>query len=162
MPATMAMVVIMMGRARLLQASMIASVRDRPCSRRAITMYSTSRMEFLVTMPISVSRPIREGNDSSMIQHPQHDYGATCGRRQRRQDGDRLQHVVEQQHQQRVDAEYADDHGEDEAAEDPAQDLGITRLHRPHTGRQVLHGWQFVHDIRGIAQRNGAAVRRDA
>ncbi len=76
MPATIAMVVLMMGRARLLQASMMASWRDRPCSRRAITMYSTSRMEFLVTMPISVSRPISAGGDSSDLRDPQRQDGA--------------------------------------------------------------------------------------
>ncbi len=60
MPAPIAMVVITIGRARLEQASISASVRDRP-SCIALTAYSTSRIEFLVTMPISISMPISEG-----------------------------------------------------------------------------------------------------
>ena len=65
MPAPMAMVVIRIGRARLEQASTSASKRGSLCSRLAITAYSTSRMEFLVTMPISISKPISAGIDNS-------------------------------------------------------------------------------------------------
>jgi hypothetical protein len=57
----MARVVMMMGRARLWQASSRASLRLMPCSRRATMAYSTSRIEFLVAMPISMIRPISEG-----------------------------------------------------------------------------------------------------
>ena len=60
MPAPIAIVVITIGRARLWHASTSASKRDSPL-RRATIAYSTSRIEFLVTMPISISRPISDG-----------------------------------------------------------------------------------------------------
>ena len=66
MPAPIATVVMTIGRARLLQASISASQRDRPRSRRATIAYSTSRMEFLVAMPISMMRPIIDGIDSAV------------------------------------------------------------------------------------------------
>ncbi len=53
---------MMIGRARFEHASMRASVRDRPRSFRAITAYSTSRIEFLVTIPISIRMPMSEGS----------------------------------------------------------------------------------------------------
>ena len=65
MPAPMATVVMMMGRARLWQASISACQRSMPCSRRAMMAYSTSRIEFLVTMPISMISPISAGMDMS-------------------------------------------------------------------------------------------------
>ena len=43
------------------QASISASQRFMPWSRRATMAYSTSKMEFLVAMPMSMIRPIREG-----------------------------------------------------------------------------------------------------
>ena len=52
---------MMIGRARLWQASISASQRDMPCSRRAMIAYSTSRIEFLVAMPISMISPMSEG-----------------------------------------------------------------------------------------------------
>ena len=61
MPAPMASVVMMMGRALLWQASSSASSRAMPSSRRAVIAYSTSRMEFLVAMPMSITRPMSEG-----------------------------------------------------------------------------------------------------
>ena len=62
----MASVVMTMGRARLWQASSNASSRVRPCSRCATMAYSTSRMEFLVAMPISMIMPIMAGMDRSV------------------------------------------------------------------------------------------------
>ena len=66
MPAPMAMVVMTIGRARLWQASSSASQRVMPWSRRAMIAYSTSRIEFLVAMPISMIRPIIDGIDSAV------------------------------------------------------------------------------------------------
>ena len=60
MPAVIAIVVMMIGRARLWQASSSASVRAFP-PRRAVIAYSTSRIEFLVTIPISISKPMSDG-----------------------------------------------------------------------------------------------------
>ena len=71
MPAPMASVVMMMGRARLWQASIRASNRFMGATtgwpllpslpRRATMAYSTSKIEFLVAMPISMMSPISEG-----------------------------------------------------------------------------------------------------
>ena len=66
MPAPIAIVVMTIGRARLWQASSSASVRDMPQSRRAMIAYSTSRIEFLVAIPISMIRPIIDGIDSAV------------------------------------------------------------------------------------------------
>ena len=66
MPAVMAMVVMMMGRARLWQASNMASRRDMCRSRLATMAYSTSKIEFLVAMPMSITSPIIEGIDSAL------------------------------------------------------------------------------------------------
>ena len=51
----------MIGRARLWQASISASVRLMPWSRRATIAYSTRRMEYLVATPISMISPISDG-----------------------------------------------------------------------------------------------------
>jgi hypothetical protein len=61
MPAPIAIVVITMGGARLWQALISASKRPRPRSRRARIAYSTSRIEFFVTMPINISTPMTTG-----------------------------------------------------------------------------------------------------
>ena len=90
MPAPIAMVVMMMGRARLWQASSSASKRLMPCSRRATMAYSTSRMEFLVAIPISMIRPISEGIEKLVCAIRQRHEGATHRQRQRAQDGERL------------------------------------------------------------------------
>ena len=60
MPPTIAIVVMMIGRARLRPASTMASARGTP---RAISSMakSTSMMAFLVTMPISIRMPITTG-----------------------------------------------------------------------------------------------------
>ena len=60
MPAPMAMVVMIIGRARLWQASISASYRFMP-SRRATMAYSTSRMEFFVATPIIMMSPMSDG-----------------------------------------------------------------------------------------------------
>ena len=62
MPAPMATVVTMMGWARFSQASTSACVRSMP-PRRATSAYSTSRIEFLVTMPMSIRMPMVAGSD---------------------------------------------------------------------------------------------------
>lgn len=60
MPAPIAIVVMTIGRARLWQASTSASKRAMPC-RRDMIAYSTRRMEFLDTTPISNISPIIAG-----------------------------------------------------------------------------------------------------
>ena len=60
MPATMASVVMTMGRARLAPASRIASRAGTP-RRTASTAKSTSMMAFFVTIPISIRKPMTTG-----------------------------------------------------------------------------------------------------
>ena len=67
MPAPMAMVVMMMGRARLWQASIKASHLPMPMSRWATMAYSTNKMEFLVAMPISMINPIKDGMEKLLL-----------------------------------------------------------------------------------------------
>ena len=57
MPKTMAMVVMMIGRMRIRPACSTASTMPAP-ALRAWLAKSTSRMAFLVTRPISITRPI--------------------------------------------------------------------------------------------------------
>ena len=66
MPADMAIEVMTIGRARFWPASIIASTRSRPV-RISSTAKSTSRMAFLVTMPISIRMPISTGIDSALL-----------------------------------------------------------------------------------------------
>ena len=102
MPATIAIVVITIGRARFMPASIIASSRVMP-SWIASMANSTSMMAFLVTMPISISMPIHTGVVSCLpVSSNAHDRAADR-ERQREQDGDRLQEGAEQQHQHGID-----------------------------------------------------------
>jgi hypothetical protein len=57
MPATMASVVMTMGRARLRPASITASMRSTPLATSS-TAKSTSMIAFLVTRPMSISSPM--------------------------------------------------------------------------------------------------------
>ena len=65
MPAPIAIVVMTIGRLRLWQASTSASKRPMPW-RRATIAYSTSRIEFFVTTPISMISPIIDGIDIAL------------------------------------------------------------------------------------------------
>ena len=65
MPATIATVVMMMGRARLCPASISASVRSFPARISSIAK-STSRIEFLPTIPISIKNPITTGIENGL------------------------------------------------------------------------------------------------
>ena len=60
MAKTRAPVVIRMGRSRKRPASAKASLRPYPCSRRSSLVKSTSRMAFLVTIPVSRMIPNRD------------------------------------------------------------------------------------------------------
>ena len=66
MPAPLASVVITMGRARLWQASIRASPR-KPVVALGHDGVPTSRMEFLVAMPISMIMPIIDGMDKGRV-----------------------------------------------------------------------------------------------
>ncbi|MCY1303318.1 hypothetical protein D9M70_530160 [compost metagenome] len=64
MPADMAIEVMMIGRARLRPASIMAIWRSMPWCIISMPK-STSRIAFLVTMPISIRMPISTGMDSA-------------------------------------------------------------------------------------------------
>ena len=65
-PAVMATVVMMIGRARLRAAMTKASWRLRPRLSREMIAYSTSRIEFFAAMPINMMRPINDVIDSEL------------------------------------------------------------------------------------------------
>ncbi len=83
MPHAIAIVVMTIGRARLWHASTSASKRWRP-ARRDMIAYSTSRMEFFVTTPISIRRPMTTGMEklvpvnTSGIRAPPSDNGSAA------------------------------------------------------------------------------------
>ena len=116
MPAIMASVVMTIGRARSRQASISASRWLAPSRSRSIA-YSTSRIEFLAAMPISMNRPIIDGIDSSECQSSSATNRAGDAERQGREDGDRFEEAAEQQHHHAVDEPDAGEDGDDEAAE---------------------------------------------
>ena len=64
MPATIAIVVITIGWARLWPASMIASSFGTPLAISSMVK-SSSRIEFLATMPNSIRMPIITGIDTA-------------------------------------------------------------------------------------------------
>src|SRR3954447_1806427 len=66
MPATIATVVIMIGRVRLSAACVIAVVRSAPACIASIAK-SSSMMAFLVTIPISIRIPITTGGGRAEI-----------------------------------------------------------------------------------------------
>ena len=153
MPAPIAMVVITIGRARLWQASISASRRVMPRSRRAMIAYSTSRIEFFVAMPISMISPIIDGIESAVRVMKQREERAGDRQRQRGQDRHRLHEVLEQQHQHDVDAQHAGQHREAEAREQLAHHLGVADRRLDDAGRQVLQARQRQHLLLDLAQR---------
>ena len=64
MPATIAIVVITIGWARLWPASMIAVIVSTPLPISS-SAKSISRIEFLATMPSSISSPMKTGMDKA-------------------------------------------------------------------------------------------------
>ena len=109
MPADMAIEVMTMGRARLWPASTIASKRSMPRCIISIAK-STSRIAFLVTMPISIRMPISTGIDTALLRQDQRRRHAADGQRQREQDGEGLDDVAEQQDQHRQHQHQAQQH----------------------------------------------------
>ena len=65
MPATIATVVMMIGRARLCPASTKASKRSLPLRISSIAK-STNKIEFLPTIPISIRKPITTGIENDL------------------------------------------------------------------------------------------------
>ncbi len=164
MPATMAIVVITIGRARLRPASTSASRRlvPRPISS---TAKSTSMMAFLVTMPMSMRMPITTGMLIDLLGDEERDDGAADRERQREQDGDRLHEAREEKDQHAVDHHQPGAHGGGEAVEDLLHHLDIARLPDLDARRQLLRRRQRADRIERLAERRltgKIALDRDA
>ena len=103
---------------RALVARLAACAVGRSLPARISSMAkSTSRIEFLATMPISIRKPMITDSDSEVAGEQQRDRRAAHRQRQRGQDGDRLEHAREQQHQHREHHQDAGAHGEREVGE---------------------------------------------
>ena len=155
MPAAIAIVVITIGRARFMPASMIASSRGLP-----------SRIDF--------DREFHQhdgvlGDDAHQHQDADpHRRGellageqqrrdrAADRERQREQDGDRLQEGAEQQHQHRIDHHQAGGDRGGETFRQFVQAFGVAGRAHLHALRQALHDRQFVDLLGGVAERGGA------
>ena len=162
MPATIAIVVIVMGRARFRPASMIAVVRSAPpCI--ASTAKSTSMIAFLVTISISMRMPMTTGvvigrlvmNNARIA--PAIDNGSEnrmvigCSR------------LREQHRQHHVDHHQAAAHGPAEAFEQLCLQLRVAALADRDAGRQVLHYRKALDGFPRITERGAAdQVRLDA
>jgi hypothetical protein len=85
-------------------------------------------------------QPDQRRHGKALVGNQQPHERATQRQRQRRQDGERVQEVLEQQHQHDVDAQHAGEHGQAEAGKQLAHHLGIAQRHLFHAGRQVAHG----------------------
>ena len=145
---------------------------------------STSRIAFLVTIPISIRMPISTGIDSGVVRDDQRRRHPADGQRQREEDGERLDHRAEQQDQHRQHQHQA--HASSRCrscATSSCLHLGIARFRAPCTvggsstrrhdlveprGRRAqrhAHG-QVRPDgrraVRGSAGRPCSALRRSA
>ena len=78
---------------------------------------------------------------------------AANGERERHEDGEGLQHAVEEQHEDGIDAEDADAHRQDEAAEQFFHHFCLADVVGAYRGRQILHGRGIAHGVGEFAQR---------
>ena len=78
--------------------------------------------------------------------------GAPQRQRQCRQDGDRMQEALEEQHQHHPDAQHACQHGQGKVAEHVGHQLGIACLLDLHALGQLLDGRQVHHLLLDAAQ----------
>ena len=102
MPKIIAAVVIRIGRRRTCPACSSASCNAAP-PRRARLAKSTSRIAFLVTSPISMTKPIIEKMLSVVPVSKQRQQHADQRERQRRHDRDRLGEARELRREDQVD-----------------------------------------------------------
>ena len=106
MPATIAIVVITIGWARLWPASMIASFFGTPFAISSIVK-SSSRIEFLATMPNSIRMPISTGIEIAWPAIHKRDQAAERGEQQRAHVHERRHQPLVEQHKHREDEEGA-------------------------------------------------------
>ena len=140
MPATIAIVVIMIGRARLRPASMIAVVRSTPPCIASMAK-STSMIAFLVTMPISIRMPMTTGVVIGRLVMSSAEDRAADRQRQRKQDGHRLQQAAEQHRQHDIDHHQAVAHRPAESVEQLGLQLGVAAFaDRDAGGRLFITG----------------------
>jgi hypothetical protein len=124
MPADIAMEVITMGRARLCPASITGLKRSIPCARISMAK-SIKRMAFLVTIPISIRMPISTGIDSAEFVRISAAATPPMASGSEKQDGEGLDHRLEQQDQHRQHQHQAHDHRIAEAGHQFLLHLGI-------------------------------------
>ena len=103
-PSTAAAVVIMIGRRRITAASWIASL-GLDLAARAARWIATSiiMMAFFFTMPISRMMPISAITENGVPKMQQRQGRADAGRRQRRENGDRMDGVLVEDAQHDID-----------------------------------------------------------
>ena len=121
------------GRKRISPACSMASSSGTPCSRSWLVK-STSRIEFLISMPTSATKPIEATNEMSLPDEQQHQQSAEHAERHDGEHDERRFEVAELEHQDREDAEDRDDDRDADAAEGflrgfvlAAQDVGDSR-----------------------------------
>ena len=105
-----------MGRKRISPACSMASSSGTPCSRSWLVK-STSRIEFLISMPISAMKPIDAVNEMSLPVSSSISEAADDAERHDGQHDERRFEVAELEHQDREDAEDGDDDRDADAAE---------------------------------------------
>ncbi len=95
----------MIGRKRSCAASTIACSAVAPCARRSIAK-STIMMAFFLTMPISMTHA--DQGDDAQVHAEQHQDGqrADAGRRQARQDGQRMDEAFVEDAEDDVDHQH--------------------------------------------------------
>ena len=112
----------MIGRNRSRQASRIAASGDKP-SRSRVIAKSTSMMPFFFTMPISRMMPMMPITDRSKPPSPKRQQRADAGRRQRRQDRQRMDVALVEHAEDDID-----DHQRRDDQDRLARERGLERL----------------------------------
>ena len=95
--------------------------------------------------------PDQRRHRKTLLRKQQADERATQRQRQGAQYGDRVQKVLEQQHQYDVDAQHTGQHRQAEAGEQFTHHLGVANLHHFDARGQLFDGWQLCHRSSHIA-----------
>ena len=145
MPATIAIVVITIGWARLWPASMIASSFGTPLAISSIVK-SSSRIEFLATMPNSIRMPISTGIETAWPAISSAISAAQRRQQQRAHVHERRHQPLVEQHQHREDEEGARDQGAHELGDELRLLALLAGAGALDAFGQVLHDRQLVDD----------------
>ena len=104
-PNSAAIVVIMIGRKRSIDASKIESRVFLPSLRSALSAKSIIMMAFFLTMPISRMMPMMRHHIELGLGEHQGENGAHAGRRQRGENRDRMNEALVENSQHDIDRE---------------------------------------------------------